>query len=1016
MSDNLPEISLDKYDLQEKWLKDIAPKYLDISNINHLKHGLFGYLNEIMSTVTRYNIAHRNFLYDEAFLNTASLTKSIYNKAKSYNYEIPLATPASFELTFSFPQSLIFTYGEREYNADLNSYTGNYTFTIEKENKFYIQNFPFSLENDITIKAILLNDGSYSYNARYNREEEPDNTGKFSGSNNPYITLWTDRNEQLEDLITIQIKVFQYEIDTIVYENFSSDLSDNLIFTKSYNNHICNFSVQYETQTQDISLNGYFNDAFVPDEEYYYYYSFDDTELTIYFSGLPNSFKPSINSKITLNILTTRGTACNFSYEGDISFSFDKNKKIQQNQDFIVKKLTDPSGGKNMFTMMEIKKELINEFLLRNNLITEFDLNTFFSSLVKTEVINDSQLTFIKKRDDFFKRTFVGFLLLKDKSGLIIPTNTIDIEIKPIGIQEDFHIRCGSLVIYNQLIAYDDIFQSEYNKLINNSNQVINIGDIIEIEGIKYIRYKKYYSDFKEKLTFLDTHSSYILVDPNEFIFYRSNSDRIYIKDLSNEVDDYDLIYRFPYALHYKKDPFPRILTIKDNFDTNLYFDYKFINSNVSSEFILTRMNIIRSSITYDRLLKDELVTDTDGNLTARQIVITNGNVEKTYNLNYNTDGTLNEEKSNVNNPIEVLTNDINKYILKFNLNTTLPIETYTVTVENGIIVRCLIKSTTDDTYRGYFDFICDNISETSEYYYKLTTDNYLSNDNKLRLTKCVKDINTEEELAEFYLEENVILEVCILLKILDRGREPQILPDPLKEMKSLTDYTLAIKFQSNKTFSFFTILNDLIDPAMDYKQEEFYSINERGIIVKQLPVVGKHYLYNYKVFQDFFNTFSIFYDVLLDNFNRLESNTSVNLKFYNTYGHSDYFTCNNTNITISLIIKLADTYSKDIDFKIKNYIMAFVENVNSNNTKIFAISNLIRELEKNFDFIQYIEFKSLDGKNNQVISYSYPSIKNMTRKQLINYIPEYLNINISKDAYIEGKENFSVGINIEYK
>jgi len=39
-----------------------------------------------------------------------------------------------------------------------------------------------------------------------------------------------------------------------------------------------------------------------------------------------------------------------------------------------------------------------------------------------------------------------------------------------------------------------------------------------------------------------------------------------------------------------------------------------------------------------------------------------------------------------------------------------------------------------------------------------------------------------------------------------------------------------------------------------------------------------------------------------------------------------------------------------------------------------------------------------------------------MTKEQLINYVPEYLNVHIDKEAYIQGSDNFQVGIIITYK
>ena len=77
------------YDVQEDWL-EVASKYFNIntadiysdndiqnSNISLLKTGLFGYVNEIMANEVKNAVAHRNVLYDEFFINTASKYFSI---------------------------------------------------------------------------------------------------------------------------------------------------------------------------------------------------------------------------------------------------------------------------------------------------------------------------------------------------------------------------------------------------------------------------------------------------------------------------------------------------------------------------------------------------------------------------------------------------------------------------------------------------------------------------------------------------------------------------------------------------------------------------------------------------------------------------------------------------------------------------------------------------------------------------------------------------------------------------
>jgi len=362
----LSEISIDKYNLEKDWFERIAPKYLDVNNLSHLKVGLYGYINEVMATNIKYSTAHRNFLYDESFLNTASLTKSIYNKAKSYNYEIPMAKPSSLEITFSIDQKDIIKYGNKQIEGS--SYS--YSLKLDANDKYLLGTIQFMAENDIIIKANKLVDGTYSYTAQYDRTNTRDGSGLFSGSTNPYIPIWVNRASTINetDIITIRYTIYQVTKKDTIFENFSSDLSDNLYFNERFIDNLANFTVRYKTQLIDQFLPAYFNDTFTPEDEYYCYYNFSNSELTIFFSGLPGNFKPSINSKLYLSTYTTLGQGGNFNYSGEINHQF-TDSNFNRNIERVITKVTNPSGGTNMPTRGEVKQALIYEFLTRSNLI-----------------------------------------------------------------------------------------------------------------------------------------------------------------------------------------------------------------------------------------------------------------------------------------------------------------------------------------------------------------------------------------------------------------------------------------------------------------------------------------------------------------------------------------------------------------------------------------------------------------------------------------------------------------------
>jgi hypothetical protein len=71
-------ISSSQYDIYSKLLA-IASKYTDINNEDFLRTGLFGYITESMAMIARDSSFHKTMLYNESFLNTAVMPKSVYN-------------------------------------------------------------------------------------------------------------------------------------------------------------------------------------------------------------------------------------------------------------------------------------------------------------------------------------------------------------------------------------------------------------------------------------------------------------------------------------------------------------------------------------------------------------------------------------------------------------------------------------------------------------------------------------------------------------------------------------------------------------------------------------------------------------------------------------------------------------------------------------------------------------------------------------------------------------------------
>ena len=132
-----------------------------------------------------------------------------------------------------------------------------------------------------------------------------------------------------------------------------------------------------------------------------------------------------------------------------------------------------------------------------------------------------------------------------------------------------------------------------------------------------------------------------------------------------------------------------------------------------------------------------------------------------------------------------------------------------------------------------------------------------------------------------------------------------------------------------------------------------------------------------------------------------LRNTTHIDLKFYNTYGKSkNYLIGDNeeiidkVNLSINFDIYLiAGTDQINAKKDIKTFIKNYIENVNTDGTNELYISNLIREMENNFAYIDHLKFKGIND-----YSTDYQTIKNITKNindlnkdERYKYIPEML-------------------------
>lgn len=230
--------------------------------------------------------------------------------------------------------------------------------------------------------------------------------------------------------------------------------------------------------------------------------------------------------------------------------------------------------------------------------------------------------------------------------------------------------------------------------------------------------------------------------------------------------------------------------------------------------------------------------------------------------------------------------------------------------------------------------------------------------------------------------------------------------------------FTPEFSFISDNKLVFFQNLDDIMESSVITKTETKTEDGKektdiRVIGIKELPLVSRSFMNdstnskdanNKKRKEGFVKELFTYINILKENNSKLETSTFFNLKFYNTYGHSQLYNTSRTDLKLELYIVMADEYKTNDILKenIKAYTRKIVDQMNE--SQQFNISTIIKLLTDDStygNYISHIEFRGLNNTFNQTIN-------SLSDVDADDYTPEWLNITLQNDQYI----NFDVAIN----
>lgn len=347
---------------------------------------------------------------------------------------------------------------------------------------------------------------------------------------------------------------------------------------------------------------------------------------------------------------------------------------------------------------------------------------------------------------------------------------------------------------------------------------------------------------------------------------------------------------------------------------------------------------------------------------------------------------------------------DHNKYTISVRVYMS-DVLNYETTVVRGVLV-----SGDEETVLGYFKFNPETISTENsyvDYTATLTTNDYVNTEDSIKLNQSIYKANNVSEilLDEFlFLYDTIKFKIAIFTPNTDSTEDigfseldtlAAVFPD-------LYNYYLAISYMTDDNIFLIKNMNNIVQSAVVTKLDPREGYNYYYLL-RQVPLIRYSYLYNDTMMEETVDLIDNVNDQLEEILEKIHNNYSLSIKFYNTYGPSRtyYIGSTGTNyinriaISLKFRIKLTETVDTELDTNIRNTIIEFIEETNSDSVKAIYMSDIVNLLRSTYDEIIMIEFLGFNDYDldKQTIIIEDESLLDEDSTKYARYIPEYINI-----------------------
>lgn len=427
------KLTTDLYEIAD-YVGEIQADNMDGVSSDTLMLGIFGYMREVFSQTIQNTIIMASEFANEGIATKAKFEKNIIAHALGLGITNINAVPAQIEVYLTFIEDEII-------NA-LGGGSGDFIF--DRDNQIYFDDLEFHPDYDIIIRRVRLSNGDFTYTAMYDMQGDGIYENPISDITNPYLTPPIVMAVNGTRYLFTSCLLRQVEKTTI----YKKVLSDNTISSKTVNftfdSQLAGFDVDVTNANGSTHLTPVYEGLSSSGTRYaYVWYTYLDADnIRIKFDR--NSYYPRINTDVEIHLQTTQGERGNFTWSGTDypAFYFDSERLGYTNIYVQVRPINNESMyGMDKKTVDELKEIIPKEALSRGSITNTTDLQNYFNAIDT----DSSKMYFYKRRDNCLERLYYSYIVMKDATNNIVPTNTVAIEVDPSALETD--IGSGKLIL-----------------------------------------------------------------------------------------------------------------------------------------------------------------------------------------------------------------------------------------------------------------------------------------------------------------------------------------------------------------------------------------------------------------------------------------------------------------------------------------------------------------------------------------------------------------------------------------